>query len=214
MDFSIGRRGFFRRRRLPPPPIFIGRIEIGERRSIEGHSMYSACRPTYAAHMRRCVGRQVRRSSRPWHARLRASHAPTAVPAVLLRVEPRQQRKEGAGKPRPFLCRGRGRAGRLCTTRSTCGTVVRPIPRPPTAQGRSCAILWRICLPLILATKHGVDACRPGLTTAVAPVGWPQHRPVHVLARWRRLGTTRSGAWPSGEQEDEQRHARCGNRLS
>ena len=207
MDFSIGPRGFFRRRRLPPPPIFIRQIEIGERREIGGRSMHSACRPTYAAHMRRCVGRQVRRSSRPWHARLRASHAPTAVPAVLLRVEPRQQRKEGAGKPRPFLCRGRGRAGRLCTTRSTRGTVVRPIPRPPTTQGRSCAILWRICLPLILATKHGVDARRPGPTTVAAPIGWPQRRPVRAHAQRRRLRTNRAAARASEERENEERHA-------
>ena len=207
MDFSIGRHEFFPRRRLSLPLVFIEQIEIGDRRAIKGRSMHSTCRPTYAALTRRCVGRQVRRSSRPWHARPRASHGANAVPAALRGVEPRQQRREGAGEPRPLLCRGRGRAGRLCTTRSTCGTIVRPIPRPPTAQGRSCAIQWQICLPLILATKHGVDARRPGPTTVAAPIGWPQRRPVRALARWRRLGTTRSGARASEERENEERHA-------
>ena len=169
--------------------------------------MHSTCRPTYAALTRRCVGRQVRRSSRPWHARPRASHGANAVPAALRGVEPRQQRREGAGEPRPLLCRGRGRAGRLCTTRSTCGTIVRPIPRPPTAQGRSCAILWRICPPLILATKHGVDARRPGPTTVAAPIGWPQRRPVRAHAQRRRLRTTRAAARASEERENEERHA-------
>ena len=91
----------------------------------------------------------------------------------------------------------------MCTTRSTRGTIVRPLLRPLIAQGRLGATLWRFCSVLILAMKHGIFACRPGLTTAVAPTGGPQHRPVHALARWRRLGTTRSGARPSGEQEDE-----------
>ena len=207
MDFSIGCLVFFRKRRLSPPPIFIGQIEVGDRRAIKGRSMHSTCRPTYAALTRRCVGRQVRRSSRPWHARPRASHGANAVPAALRGVEPRQQRREGAGEPRPLLCRGRGRAGRMCTTRSTRGTIVRPLLRPLIAQGRLGATLWRFYSVLILAMKHGIFACRPGLTTAVAPIGGPQHHPVHALARWRRLGTTRSGAWPSGEQEGEQRHA-------
>ena len=207
MDFSIGRHEFFPRRRLSLPLVFIEQIEIGDRRAIKGRSMHSARRPTYAAHMRRCVGRRVRRWGRPGHARCHALRALVGVLVALRGVGPRQQRREGAGELRPFLCRSRGRAGRLCTTRSMRGTIVRPLPRPLTAQGRSCATLWRLCSVLILAMKHGVFACRPGLTTAVAPTGGPQHRPVHALARWRRLGTARSGARPSGEQEDEQRHA-------
>ena len=207
MDFSVGCRAFFRRQRRHSPPVFIGRIEIGDRRAIEGQSMHSTRRPAYAAHAHRCAGRRARHWGRPCHARRHAPRALVGVLVVLRDVGPRQQRREGAGELRPFLCRSRGRAGRLCTTRSMRGTIVRPLPRPLTAQGRFCATLWRLCSVLILAMKHGVFACRPGLTTAVAPTGGPQHRPVHALARWRRLGTTRSGAWPSGEQEGEQRHA-------
>ena len=49
-------------------------------------------------------------------------------------------------------------------------------------------------------------AVRPGRRSVVAPAGVLQRRPARAHARRRRLRTTRAGARPSEDREDDERH--------
>ena len=50
-------------------------------------------------------------------------------------------------------------------------------------------------------------AVRPGRRSVVAPAGVLQRRPARAHARRRRIRTTRAGARPSEDREDDERHA-------
>ena len=207
MDFSISRRAFIPRQRRHSPPVFIGRIEIGDRRASEGRCVLSTRRPAYAARVRRCVGRRARRWGRPCHARRHAPHAPVDAPVVLRGGEPRQPPGRGSwlALPSPL---SRPRAGRAIVHHTQHAWHDRPATsaaahRQRATRRHSVVVLlgpdsrqgaWRLRVPPWAPHSGGSDRRAPAPPRACA-------------GRWRRLGTTRSGARPSGEQEDEQRRA-------
>ena len=170
--------------------------------------MHSACRPTYAAHMRRCVGRQVRRWGRPRHARPRASRAPLAVLDVQRRVEFRHPRREGGDGLRQPCGFGCGRAGRSCATRRRAKPLAQAAPPRLDEGALSDVEMMGLGMPWGLATSLLGLMLRPGRHAVAAPAGGLRRRPARAHARRRRFRTTRAAARPGEEHEDdEQRHA-------